>query len=606
LIDIFPVFDSMTEEEQRVELLASTQDKSVRLKAQADGLIIPGIDEEQNNYNNETWNLYMEWWKEKLGVRYDFCMRELHFASQDQELRNFARKNGIIMSHGVSKDQAKREQWARAFGSWYHTQEQEPTTNNDDSFQISADAVECQANPPVQTLNLPRSEVDDNKVGSSLRPRFPSICSKSEVKADEDYDDLLREALVLQSISFPKPENKVPPPTPSSITQNEIHVEEPQVEPSEPACPEHSPDSSEPKPLYDHDETKVLPHAPVSDTLKGEQTMPPKPTRSSRLTIGVVGNEVGSFRHRFLRRLSTRIDACLALTRPKTPSSRRGIALFRAKVRLVILLQKISNKPFSSLNDVDIFSDQQRQRDTRSRSAKSAAVVQINQEEEEEEEMEDDDAYDSDSELTDRARHHCEDRLARNVFRIMRTWTQEVVAQKRAQEVAAEKRAQEEKTLAAVEALHSLLLRKCFQTFVEAAKAVKTTKESAEEDTIEDADTIEEIEEPPVPEVEYMCVDDDDSCEFVSHWDTGRDTPFLRIDRLNDGRLLIGPVLLKHGSNRRKIKRLDDEMLSSMRRAKRAGASNLYDVPASLLGFNDPPEERRIDCFRNREIVRSK
>ena len=103
-----------------------------------------------------------------------------------------------------------------------------------------------------------------------------------------------------------------------------------------------------------------------------------------------------------------------------------------------------------------------------------------------------------------------------------------------------------------------------------------------------------------------MCVEDDDSCEFVSHWDTGRDTPFLRIDRLNDARLLIGPVLLKHGSNRRRIKRLDYEMLSSMRRAKRAGASNLYDVPASLLGFNDPPEERRIDCFRNREIVRSK
>ena len=596
LIDIFPVFDSMTMEEQRVELLASTKDKSVRLRAQSDGLVIPGVDEEQNDYDNETWRLYIDWWKDNLGIRYDFCMRELIFASKDQEVRRYARKDGIVMSHGISKDQAKREQWARAFGKWYHTREQEATVNG--SFRISAEAMQGQAiKPPVQTLDLPSIEVDESNIGS-LRPRFQSKTSKAEVKIDEAHDDSLGGALVLQSITFPQP--KVSPSTPpkdytelSPTTRNESAPVP--VAPSEPNSPEPMP------PYAGHEEIEVPSHAQaMSDTLKRELPMLPKPSKSSRLTIGVVGKEV-SFRHRFLRRLSTRIDTCLALTRPKTASSLRGIALFRAKVRLVMLLQKVSNKPFSSLNDVDIFSYQER--DTRS--AKSAAVAPMSEKDGEEEEEEEDDDDDDDSILMDKARDHCEDRLTRNVFRMMRSWAVEVVAEKRAQEVAAEmKRAREVKTLAAVEAFHSLLLRKSLTSFVEALKAVKK-EGSVEEDTIEEADTFEEAapEPPKEMEVEYMCVeDDDDSCKFASHWKT-KDTPFCRINRSSGVGLLIDPVLLKHSINRSRIKALDDETLSSMRRAKRAGASNLYDVPESLLRF-DVTEERPMNCFRNREIIR--
>eukprot|EP00986_Skeletonema_menzelii_P013002 scaffold7349_cov145-Skeletonema_menzelii.AAC.16 len=574
LIDIFPVFDSMTKEEQKVELLASTQDKSVRLKAQADGLVIPGIDEEQNDYDNETWRLYIEWWKDRLGIRYDFCMRELLFASNNQEVRSFARKEGIIMSHGISKDRTKRERWARAFGSWYHNHEQEPTTGADSQIQISTEAAQQQANPPVQTLNLPGSEVDEIKVGS-LRPIFHSRTSKAEVKIEEEYNDSLGDALVLQSITLPQ--SKVVSPSTTThkdftkrcSTRNEsTHV--PGVS-SELASPESTSDSFHMSPCG-HDETKVPPHAQVSDTLGEELSITPKPTpsESSRLTIGVVGKVVGSFRHRFLRRLSTRIDTCLALTRPKTPSSLRGIALFRAKVRLVMLLQKVSNKPFSTLNDVDIFSYQQR--DTRS--AKSSPSTLMNEEEEDD---------DDDSVLMKKARDHCEDRLARNVFRTIRTW---------AQEAAAEKRAEEEKTLAAVEAFQSLLLRKCFRSFVE---AVKSAKESAEEDTIEEDEV---PPEPPKNEVEYMRVEGDDSCEFASHQNTGRDALLCRNNLSSDVGVLIHV-------NRSRIKFLDDETLSSMRRAKRAGASNLYDVPASFLRFNDPAAaERAMHCFRNRDIVR--
>eukprot|EP00984_Skeletonema_dohrnii_P026990 scaffold16414_cov92-Skeletonema_dohrnii-CCMP3373.AAC.5 len=612
LIDIFPVFDSMTMEEQRVELLASTKDKSVRLRAQTDGLVIPGVDEEQNDYDNETWRLYIEWWKDNLGIRYDFCMRELIFASKDQEVRRYARKDGIVMRHGISKDQAKREQWARAFCSWYHTREHEETV--DGSFQISAEAVQGHATnppPPVQTLDLPSIEVDECNIGS-LRPRFQSKMSKAEVMIDEVHDDSLGGALVLQSITFPHP--KASPSTPpkeytelSPTTRNESAPVP--VATSEPNSPEPMPPYAD----AGHDEIEVQPHAQLtSDTLKGELPMPPKPSKSSRLTIGVVGKEV-SFRHRFLRRLSTRIDTCLALTRPKTASSLRGIALFRAKVRLVMLLQKVSNKPFSSLNDVDIFSYQER--DTRS--AKSAAATPMTMSEKDGEEEEEDDD-DDDSILMDKARDHCEDRLTRNIFRMMRTWAQEVVAEKRAQEeaaekkraqevAAAEKRAREEKTLAAVEVFHSLLLRKSFGSFVEALKAVKSAEESLEEDIIEDADTIEETAPEPLKakgmEVEYMCADDDDSCKFASHWKTGKDTPFCRINRSSGVGMLIDPALLKHSINRSRIKPLDDETLSSMRRAKPAGASNLYDVPDSLLCFV-VTEERPMNCFRNREIIR--
>ena len=580
LIDIFPVFESMTKEEQKVELLASTQDKSVRLKAQADGLIIPGGgDEEQNDYDSETWRVYIDWWKDRLGVRYDFCMRELMFASKNQEVRSFARRQGIVMSHAISKDQSKREQWARAFGSWYHNHKQEPA-DADSHIQLSTDAVQCQANSSVQTLNLPRSEIiDESKVGS-LRPRFQNKTRKAEVKIDDACNDSLGEALVLQSITFPQP--KVPPSTSPTIELCSTHNESEHVPvvSSEPNSLEPTPDSCMP-PKDHHNETKTTPHAQVSDTCKEELPMPPNKPSKSRLTIGVVGNVVGSFRHRFLRRLSSRIDTCLALTRPKTPSSLRGIALFRAKVRLVMLLQKVSNKPFSSISDVDIFSDPQR--DTRS--AKSTPSTLMNEEEED----------DDDSVLMEKARDHCDDRLSRNVFRTIRAWVQNVVEQ-RAREVA-EKRAQEEKTLAAVQVFQSLLLRKCFRSFVE---AVKATKENAEKDTVEEA----EDEVPSKNEVEYMCVDEDDDCEFTSHWNTNRETLLRRINTSSDSGALIDPILLQHGTNRSTIKFLDDETLSCMRRAKRAGASNLYDVPTSLLRFDDPTEERDIHWSRKQEIVR--
>ena len=580
LIDIFPVFESMTEEEQKTELLASTQDKSVRLKAQADGLIIPGGgDDEQNDYDNETWRLYIQWWKDRLGVRYDFCMRELMFASKNQEVRSCARRQGIVMSHAISKDQSKREQWARAFGSWYHNHKQEPA-DADSHIQLSTDAVQCQANSSVQTLDLPRSEIiDESKVGS-LRPRFQNKTRKAEVKIDDACNDSLGEALVLQSITFPQP--KVSPSTSPTIelcsSQNEsTHVP---VVSSEPNSLEPTLDSSQMSPNDHHDETKATPHTQVSDACKEGLSMPPNKPSKSRLTIGVVGNVVGSYRHRFLRRLSSRIDTCLALTRPKTPSSLRGIALFRAKVRLVMLLQKVSNKPFSSLSDVDIFSYQQR--DTRS--AKSTPSTLINEEEED----------DDDSVLMNQAKDHCDDRLTRNVFQTIRTFVQDVVEQ-RAREVA-EKRAQEEKTLAAVQVFQSLLLRKCFRSFVE---AVKATKENAEKDTVEEA----EDEVPSKNEVEYMCVDEDDDCEFTSHWNTDRDKLLRRMNPSSDSGAFIDPDLLQHGTNR-SIRFLDDETLSSMRRAKRAGASNLYDVPTSLLRFDDPTKARAIHWSRNREIVR--
>jgi hypothetical protein len=583
LINVFPVFDSMTKEEQRTEVFASIKDRAVRLRAQADGLVIPGVQEEADDYDNETWRLYIEWWKDNPDIRYDFCMRELIFASKDKELRRKAQKDGIVMSHGKSKDQAKRERWARAFGLWYHNHQKSTV---DSRFQISAETEQYQAHPPVQTLNLSRSEVDESKVGG-LRPRFQSKESKAEVKTDgvdEDYADSLGEVLVLQSLTSPQP--KVSPPTSpkdftelSSTTRNE-------PAPSEPDS--HEPITSRP---CHPDETEVpQSNAQVSNTWNEEPTIPPKPTKTSRLTIGVVGH-----RHRFLRRLSTRIDTCLALTRPNKPSSLRGIALFRAKVRLVMLLQKVSNKPFSSLlNDVDIFSYQQR--DIRTRSANPAAVTPISEEEEEddEEEGEEDSVV-----LMDKAASHCKDRLARNVFRMMRS---------RAKEVAAEKRAQEENTLAAVETFNSLLLRKGFRTFVE---AVRAQKESVEEDTeieadpIEDANSIEEAApEPPPVEVEYMYVEDDDSCVFASQWNTGVDT-FCRINRSSDIGLLIDPTLLKYGSNRRRITTLDDETLSSLRCAKRAGSSNLYDVPISLLQFDALAEEQTMDCFRNRVVVKN-
>lgn len=549
LIDVFPVFDSMTKEEQGIELFASIKDKAVRLRAQADGLVLPGLQDEESNYDNETWRLYIEWWKDNIDVRYNFCMRELIFASQDEEVRRNAQKDGIVMSHDKSRDQAKRERWTRSFGLWYYYR-QESAANS--SFPSSAETLQYQGHPPRQTLNLSRSDAEERKAGG-LRPRFPSKASKAEAKSDgkdEDDNDTdssgeLGEVLVLQSLIVPQPQ--VPPPTPppkdftdlSSTTQ---HGNE--AAPSEPDC---CPDKFEvPQGNFQ-----------VSNELNKNPTIPPKP---SRLTIGVVG-QVVSFRHRFLRRLSTRIDTCLALTRPKTPSSLRGIALFRAKVRLVMLLQKVSH------NDVDIFSYQQR--DTRS--ANSAATTPISEDEEEEDSVV----------LMDMAVSHYKDVLARNVFRMMRS---------RAKEVAAEKRAKVEKILAAVRAFDSLLLHKCFQAFVE---AIRAQKESKKEKT-----KMEAVME-AVPEVGYTPIEDEDSCVFNPHWNTEVDT--LSRNSSSDSRLLIDPALLKPTQ----IKMLDDETLSGMRCAKRAGASNLYDVPEFLLRFDDLAKERPMDCFRNREISKS-
>jgi hypothetical protein len=239
-----------------------------------------------------------------------------------------------------------------------------------------------------------------------------------------------------------------------------------------------------------------------------------------------------------------------------------------------MLLQKVSNKPFSSLNDVDIFSYRQ----SKTSSAKSAAVTQSPQEKE-----------DDDLALTDKALNYREDRLVSKSFSTMRI---------QAKEMAAKKRAHEKKT-AAVEAFHSFLFRKYFQAFV---KAVEAHNESINE---------ERVEEGLLKPATYLHVDDededDDFSKFTSHLHTGMDT-FRRLNCSSDHESLIGRKLpFEHSSsNQRRFDTLDDKKLYSMRCAKqRAGASNLYDVPPKylLLRSDDFSEERPF--YRSCEMIRS-
>ena len=598
LIDVFPPFDSMTGDEQRDELLASTKDKSVRLKATENGLIIPGVEEEHTE--TETWRMYVKWWRGSMDVRYDFCMRELIFASKDEDIRRTARQDGIVMSQSRSNGQDFKR-WMRAFGQWYyHNQGPEMETTNNDQFQRSEEELQNQSNTQILWFDL-SSKLGDRTTACALRPKFQRKISETIAKGpQEDKEDSLREVLVLKSLSFPH--NQLLHPStpskdfkePSADTQNELaSLPSEHSHPGSPMNPEEtitaSVDPTELRRVESHEIVKT----PPTTQVRNELVAPKQSKSSSRLTIGVVGSVV-SFRQRFLRRLSTRIDTCLALTRPKTASSLRGIALFRAKVKLVILLQKISNKPFSSLNDVDIFSHHQ----IEARSVNSAAVTPMSAKEVDSDQYDESDDDDVELLLMDKAKQHHQDRMSKCVFEIMRARTQEVAIKKRSQE--------EEALKTAVKAFHSLLMQKSWQCFVD---AVKAAKESVEEDAVEEANFSEEFitaptDTPEVQEVKYTptCVEDDDPIEFVSHWNTHTDTSFCRINR---SRQDVDSVILKNiSSNQNKIIPLDEETLSSMRRAKRTGASNLYDVPDYLLRFDNLDEERPIDCFRNQEVMR--
>jgi hypothetical protein len=231
----------------------------------------------------------------------------------------------------------------------------------------------------------------------------------------------------------------------------------------------------------------------------------------------------------------------------------------------------VSNKPFSGLNDVDIFSYQQRN----TRSATPKAVTPPLHEEKEEE--------DDDLSSMEMATGHCRDKLARKVFTCWRTWTSGLVAEKRAQE--------EKKMLAGMEASNAFLLRKCVQAFVE---AVKTNKETTTEEGIES----------PIVDVENFCMIDEDEecCVFTTSWKTGVDM-YCRIDRSSSTRI-DHQQLFTHSSNPRRFNMLDKDQLRSMRCAKLSGASNLYDVPESLCRFDDLADEKR-PLYRAREIAKS-
>jgi len=126
--DTFPSFDSLTLEEQKVELMACVKDKSVRISAQSCDVVIPTVptSADDNLTSNDEWILYMKWWSSNTKLRNEFCMRELLYAEKDAKVRRNAQKNGNVSLRGRhSKDPMLREDYLRRFGCWYYGVEQD-------------------------------------------------------------------------------------------------------------------------------------------------------------------------------------------------------------------------------------------------------------------------------------------------------------------------------------------------------------------------------------------------------------------------------------------------------------------------------------------------
>ena len=330
-VDIFPGFSTMTPEEQKTEILAVVNDHTVRQEAP----VIPDSKDELVSISkcSSDWNIFIQWWANNQAARSKFLLRELTFAASDKEISRQAERDGISMNDRKSKKPQVREMWSKLFAAWYFGKDV-PAPRHVDAKEVSTTAL---ISADIQNYQF---ETIENKVtdASHNMPGFLNrVWRSSSVVLEEEavlHGDESR-------LSTCNPEHEAAE-TPSAEQTEELDMDMhiTSVQPKTLTLKSRAP------PLIN--EAALLNKQPKKQQSKKEVTNSVVSDNHGGgylgIGSGVVGEKITSRRRMFLDRVTKKVHAARTKAEELTGSDRklRGIELFRAKVRLVMLLCRIA------------------------------------------------------------------------------------------------------------------------------------------------------------------------------------------------------------------------------------------------------------------------
>lgn len=600
--DIFPTFDSMTQEEKKIELLASIKDKAVRTSAQAAGIVVP-LPEEEDELVSDEWLVYIEWWTGNDDIRNAFCLRELKFFERDADARRRAIKSGVSLCGRHSKDPAKYEQYLRRFGCWYYGNNAQKDDEEDDNGASVTEERICLADATIHTHDFADHlatppDMPNNFQNTSWRPSSAPV-TMQQANISPCLDDIsLSQFVTVEPARLGKADTQ--PPAVSRAPMEESKHDDTSTS-----------SSSEEGSLSSED--SVVNELPLKRQLAVPVDKLPSRFRSVRNNTFMIVTKP-SFRRRSLTRIITDIDKITAMVnKQKDVTKLRGIELLRSKVRLLIVLKRFIGINMQQLIDVapdsvDIFKIKI--------AAPPPIPIKPKVDEPPPPPKPDNSLY---KEMLEEAKSHYNKTLCRKALLAWRRHAQ-VEKKRREEQQLLEERMQKlyEKADAAYK--RSLTAR-CFSALMD--HAIRQREERAKAVPPETELVVEEIEEePPIiapPRIEegnyrdmydvdeQPCLGELDCMELVIGRNQQSSLDVVSKDEYNT-HFANGVELSLEYSPRSPLERvemLDEATLRQMKHAKLRGASNLFDVPAEFVGLpslDDGDDSYKYIEYRGRHV----
>ena len=349
--NMFPSFLDMEPDEQRIELFSCVKDKRVRSKAQQSGIIAPSNANEFVSVQecSDSWSTFIHWWSFNQEVRIDFCSRELMFAAMDTDVRRGAEMSGISMGDRQSSDHMIRRRWKERFGAWYFGGMIVPD-------KVNREEIHSPFHTNIYTYNFSSGE---NAIGltrrdEQIRLELPSfqntVCRASSMmnyEEDNCSDERCGDTAIMNHLKIEEGPSKTDKDNdaPLSLDVSGCAI-----------ISSRSVSMIEALPTLDSSTFEQRLWKPTKTKIDNGATLEKERLPDAKAIIGPIlnGPEIEneqkqspesskSNRHHFLRKINAKIDTAVTnLEKFSEGSKHRGIELFRSKVRLIILLQRIA------------------------------------------------------------------------------------------------------------------------------------------------------------------------------------------------------------------------------------------------------------------------
>ena len=337
--------------ESLAKLLACINDKSIRKAAP----VIP-ISEDFVSIEtcSDDWIAFITWWAYNHGNRTAFLTRELMHAASDQDIRRQAELNGISMRDRMSSDPQAREKWNTHFAAWYFGLEYRDkmllcgakgTTSTVDRSSLEIQHYDFKAIGGSVLADRPLSSRQQSFKNKVLRATLDTSDDDvhTEVRSDDNGTDEPCEATSgSDRIELLNANMNI------TTMQSQRNFTEARPKSAPLILPSSCMDTS--TELASKDETKPL-DIESNDYVSDQKT-------TSAVETGIVHIRTQHQRRRFLDKVTKKVQSARTQAELLSGGNRkiRGIALFRSKVRFLILIMKIQRVPTMSLDGMfDLF-----------------------------------------------------------------------------------------------------------------------------------------------------------------------------------------------------------------------------------------------------------